>query len=400
MRPSGKSAAKSDVQSVVSFDDKILAFGIDFYKAAGQEFGDGNWFFSPYSLGLALTMLHAGTRGETAEQLAVAMYFDNNPEQMDDMYKASIEQLKALDKDGQKVKIHNQLWVEQTFKIEEPYTQVLKERFFAEAGTADFINNPDAQREIINKKVTEQTDGMINELLAASDIDALVRLVLVNTLYFQGTWKTQFKAAATKDEDFVVSPEKTVKVPMMHHKLLASHFENDLVRGVELPYGDGDFAMMIMMPAQKNTLADVEAKMTSQSLPEWWKTASMQELDLKMPRYKAGGDISAPKVLRALGIVDIFEEQKANLTDIYAGGGLFVSQVAHQAKLEVDENGSKAAAATAVVASYRSAPLPPKEFLVNRPFVVAIFKKGPQADNGDRAIGTLMFLGRISDPTI
>lgn len=385
---------------IVNMEDRTLQFGSDFYKAAVAQFGDTNLFFSPFSLSVALAMLHAGASGDTAAQLAKTLYLDTSGDP-NAAYRDVLNELKAANSDKQIIRVVDTLWLEKTYKVEEAYTKVLKDQFAATVKEADFITDPDKQRLAINSDVETATGGMIKDLLAPADVDALVRLILTNAIYFQGTWKSQFDIKNTKQSvDFNVAADRKVKVAMMQQKLIVPYFENEHVRGIEVPYGpNGDFVMMILLPNGTNTLQQVEAKFDPIAMNEWWAKGTMESVDLQLPKFKAGGDVAALKVLQAMGLSDLFDSGKAKLTGINGNNELFVSQLAHQARVDVDEVGTKAAAASGAVVSYRSAPTAPKDFNVNKPFMFAIIKKGAENAQGDRSFGHLLFFGRVTDPT-
>ncbi len=402
-RSSGNSAAQSlEAVPLTAMEQGTLRFGIDFYKTASYEFGDGNFFFSPFSLSVALAMVHAGARGRTADEIAKIIHLASaNPYAA---YRDELAQLKEASGEQQTIRVYDNLWLEQTFAVQKDFQKILQDNFAADVTAVDFINKPDAQRELINQEVAKQTDGMIKDLLAASDVDSLVRLILTNAIFFQAAWQYPFDPKHTKPADFMVTADQKVKVPMMRQKTFVRYFENEWVRGIELPYGEnGDFVMTILLPVGVDSMSLVEEKLDVATLQAWWHAATLQFVDIQFPSFKAGGDVSALKVLKAMGLEALFDGEKANLSKINsdASPSLYVSQVAHQARVEVDEKGTKAAAATGVVVAVRGAarPVPHQEFIVNRPFLFGITKKGAETDAGDRSFGNLLFFGRINDPT-
>ena len=247
---------------------------------------------------------------------------------------------------------------------------------------------------MINKWVAEKTNNKITEIVSADAVDALTRLVLVNAVYFKGDWLKMFNVNSTRDEDFHVSQNESVNVKMMHLKSKFNYGVNAKLhcQAIELPYAGENLSMFILLPDQAVTsLSEVEEKLTSDDLVNIMEKFQMSSVKVKLwlPRFKLDEKLSLSKMLAAMGMSDLFKPGVADLTGIDGSKELYVSHVVHRAVVEVNEEGTEAAAATAVVMQFRSAVIRNIIFRANHPFLFFI---------QDKATRSILFFGRLVKP--
>jgi serpin B len=238
--------------------------------------------------------------------------------------------------------------------------------------------------------VAQQTRDRIQELLAAGDVDPLTRLVLTNAVYFKGAWKTTFDADATREEAFTLASGERVSTPLMNQKVTAPYHEGDGFALVELPYEGERFAMVVIVPSRHDGLPALEAALDADALAGWLGAARPQKVEVTLPRLKIEAKLDLVPALQALGVTDLFDQGAADLSGM--GGAphdLYVGVAVQKAFVEVNEEGTEAAAATAVVVQARSAPAPSPRLRADRPFLFMI---------RDRETGLVWFMGRETDP--
>lgn len=261
------------------------------------------------------------------------------------------------------------------------------ERFGAGFQEADFTAQPDAERERINKWVEEQTRDKIKELLKQGQITARTTMVLTNAIYFKGKWAEQFDPKMTRDAPFQCDDNATVQVPMMHTKAKVGYARVDGVTAAELPYKGGELAMLVVLPKKDEKLADLEKRLSPELFAKW--VGSLQErqkeLPVALPKFRVESRYELPEYLKSLGIADAFSPG-ADFTGMATSPPGWIAHVAHKAFVDVNEEGTEAAAATAVVVQKVSAPMP---FRADRPFLFFI---------RDARHGTVLFMGRFVKP--
>ncbi len=372
-------------------------FGLDvFGELAGD---DGNVFLSPVSTAVALGMTHAGARGDTAAQMAAAMHNDLP----DETFHAAFNQL-ALDLGSRNVEPHetvegtksvrvslvNAAWAQQGYALLAPFLDILGAQYDAGIKRLDFVADPESSRLVINDWVAHETEDRIQDLIPPNGVDAATRLVLTNALYFYATWQTSFNVEATSDETFHTLAGGEVTVPMMHDTGYLAYTEGDGYQMVDLPYDGGELAMTIVLPAA-GRFAEIRAALSSDWIDNARASMSTDsEVQLGLPRFGfTWGTESLKPALRALGMTDAFVYPTADFTGMEPNRELYISEVFHQAFVAVDEHGTEAAAATAVVMTLGSVPMTPIPFIIDRPFLFFIRD----------TTGLILFVGQVLDPT-
>jgi serpin B len=364
-------------------------FAFDLYSRYKSE--DGNIFFSPYSISTALAMTYEGARGKTADEIQAVLHF---PKDIIALRQSSLEIYQQINKKDKKYKLGtaNALWAQKDYKFLDEYFKLIGQYYRGKATNLDFINETEKSCLIINHWVEQQTEEKIKDLVSLNDIDIETRLVLTNAIYFKGFWFRQFNKQDTKKADFRISPEHQVKVQMMHFSGKESEFnyaETDNLQILELPYEGKDLSMLILL-SKADGLKAVENSLTSDNLAKWQKMFSREKINIYLPRFKFETKYFMADDLKAMGMPTAFSRY-ADFSGMTGKEDLFISEVIHQAFVDVNEEGTEAAAATAVIMARKSAmPKPVKEFRADHPFIFLI---------QDQDTGNILFIGRVSDPT-
>ena len=368
--------------------DGNSAFAVDLYKQLAAT--PGNIVVSPYSISSALAMTYAGARGRTADEMKAVLHFDLPADKLHSAFGGVGDSFQTAGKNRPyELNIANALWSQRGMALEPAFLDITGKSYGAGVREVDFLQ-PEAARGTINKWVGEQTNEKIPELLKAGDITRSVLLVLTNAVYFQGNWKQQFDKERTHDRDFEIAPGQKVKVPMMHREevKVRSSVASDFYL-YELPYEGDRWRMIFLLPVKRNGLREVETKMTAKQLTETIAGLNPSETDVAMPRFKFRHSCKLKDQLAKLGMPTAFAESAADFSGIIKPTQLFIDNVIHEACIELDEKGTVAAAATAVVMAQRSNRGPSHPFHLDQPFLFILH---------DSLTDTILFLGRVSDP--
>ena len=352
--------------------------------------GSGNLFLSPYSLSTALAMTYAGARGETATQMARTLHFDVPGERL---HAAFAELARRIIGEGQsrpyKLSVANSLWGQEGTRFLPGFLQVMADDYGAGLRQVDF-RSAELTCRTINAWVEEQTGGKIKDLIQPSYITSLTRLVLTNAIYFKGEWANPFPKGSTKDETFLATGDGRVTVPMMRQVGRFNYLEGDTFQALELPYASDDLSMIVLLPRAADGLATLEESMTPNRLDTWLADLQSHRVDVALPRFKIEARFELRGVLPAMGMPDAFDRDRADFSGMTGGRDLYISAVIHKAFVEVNEEGTEAAAATGVVMALRAVrPEPVASFRADHPFSFLI---------RDRRTGSLLFMGRVANP--
>jgi serpin B len=385
--------APSDLQKLAS-DNTTFAFDLYHQVAAGNE--TDNLFYSPYSVSIALAMTYAGAAASTATQMAGALDFQLPQSTLHpafdalDLQLASRAQGQAGD-NGQPFKLNvvDALWGDKTFTFQKPFLDTLARYYGSGLRTVDFENAPDTARGAINGWVSDQTENLIPQLLPQGSIDSSTRFVIVNAIYFNAGWESPFPTSQTAPGAFTHLDGSKAQVPMMRQgDLETGYASGSNWQAVELPYAGGQTSMVIVLP-QQGQLPQVEQGLDGGFVSSVFSSLATKPVNVTMPKFAIkGATISLAKQLGKLGMTDAFDPNKANFSAL-TEEPVFISDVLHQAYVSVDENGTQAAAATAVVGAGSAAPQNPVNFTVNRPFFFVI---------RDIPTNSVLFVGRVLAP--
>jgi serpin B len=365
-------------------------FACDLYRSLRA--GEGNRFFSPASIAMALSMTEAGAVGNTAAEMARTLQFKTPPEAVHKAMRALYGSWTANDKaSGFQLNIANRLWAAKDAHFLPQFLALTRDDYGAEATRLDFANS-DAARKMINQWIEGQTQGTIRDLISAGSLAADTKLVLTNAVYFKGAWSQPFHKNRTQDETFHVAINRTVKTPMMHAQENVRYASGDGFQILELPYGDQSLSLVILLPKEVDGLPPLEEKLTSGGLQKAIDRLSPADVVLSLPRFKTTSRFELSTALKSLGMTSPFDAGHADFSGMTGGRDLFLSAVIHEAFVDVNEEGTEAAAATGAVMRPTAIRLPRKEpivFQADHPFVFLI---------RDRRNGALLFLGRLCDP--
>jgi serpin B len=366
-------------------------FGLDLHTQLDREQPGKNLFFSPTSISVALAMTAAGARGQTETEMAQVLHFDNQLAEAHAYYHKLLQQWNAADpKRPYQLRVANRLWGQRDYPIQPPFLALTKQEYGAEMQLLDFAQAGPARREI-NQWVEKQTNDKIKDLIPSGAIDGSTRLVLTNAVYFKGNWLRPFAKTATQDEDFAVSAERKVKVPLMHQKAAFGYAEEDTFQALELPYEGNELSMVVLLPKQTDGLSELEKSLSLDRLQAVLSKLNSRQVVTSLPRFKLESSFSLNSTLQAMGMNRAFSRQ-ADFTGISSVENLFISAVVHKAYVDVNEEGTEAAAATGVVMSRAMAvrrPDPVPVFRADHPFLFLI---------RDVKAGSVLFMGRLIDP--
>jgi len=371
-------------------------FALDLFRVAAA--GDENTILSPYSVAAALTMTYAGARGATAEEIRTALQIELPDErlhaarnELDLRITTPPPPVRGDARDPFAIKVANSLWGQQGYPFLEEFLAVLAENYDAGMNLVDFATAAEDARQEINSWVEEQTEGRIVDLIPEGAVHGLTRLVLVNAIWFKANWFLEFDPDRTSDDLFTTLAARDLTVPTMHQNSQLRYFEGEGFSAVRIPY-KGDAWMTIVLPDAAR-FAEIRAGLGPEFLQSIGAGASIHMVDLSLPRFEFRSQLALKPALEQLGIVAAFKDPAlpdgADLTGMTDIRELFVSDVIHQAFISVDEKGTEAAAATAVIVGVVSAP-PPAQFTVDRPFLFFI-------EQG--TTGEILFLGQVVDPS-
>ncbi len=365
-------------------------FAVDLYGKLRTR--EGNVCFSPYSISTALAMTYGGARGETEKQMAQTLHFNLPTGKLHTAFAALTANLGTVLQKGQvKLAVANSLWPQKGTIFLPDYLALCQNDYSASITPVDY-QKTEAARKTINDWVEAKTTGKIVELLKSGAIFSSTRLVLVNAIYFKGNWANQFKTDFTENEAFHVSSEMAVAAPLMRQTGDFRYAESPSLQVLELPYMGGDLSMLVLLPRTVDGLGNLEAELTTQNLTSWIANLQNQKLAVFLPKFKSTSEFSLAGTLAALGMSDAFSSQ-ADFSGMDGQKDLFFSDVIHKAFVEVNEEGTEAAAATAVVMFGSGAPQnsqPVSVFRADHPFLFLI---------RDNRNGSVLFLGRVTDPT-
>ncbi len=388
-RDTGQQASHSDIDTLVAGNSE---FAFDLYRELRGE--DGNLFYSPYSISLALAMTYAGARGETGRQMADVLRFDLPQDglhpalnSLDTELAGRGEGARGKDEEGFRLNIVNTIWGQKDFEFLSEFLDTLAENYGAGLRILDFIQQPEQSRVTINDWVSDQTEGRIEDLIPQGVINTLTRLVLTNAIYFNAAWQYPFDEDNTADGTFYLTDGGTVTVPMMRQTESFGYAAGDGYRAVELPYDGRELSMIVLLP-EAGRFEAFESSLDYQVLEEVIAGLKWQEVALTMPKFEFDSEFSLKKTLAAMGMPAAFSEA-ADFSGMTGGRDLFIAEVIHKAFVSVDEAGTEAAAATAVVMELTAMPEEPVEVTIDHPFIFLI---------RDIETGAILFVGRVMNP--
>ncbi len=379
-------ATQEGIQKVVDANNQ---FAFDLYSELSKN-NQGNAFYSPYSISAALVMTYEGAKGQTAEEMKSVFYFPESNILRPNF--ASIYNDINTGNDAYQLNTGNALWLQQDYPFIQDYVTRVENYYGGKAAGVDFIKETEKSRQTINSFIEEQTNNKIKDLIPQGVLNSMTRMVLTNAIYFKGTWEWEFDKSDTEDRDFKITPNNVVKTPMMYmdpDKARFNYVDTGDLQILELPYKGEEISMLILLPTEDlGSLGEIKLS----DLNEWKSEMQETKLDtIYFPKFEFDTKYMMAETLSSLGMPTAFKtDGSADFSGITEEEELFISQVIHQAYVKVDEKGTEAAAATAVVMGQTSAgPTERKIFRADHPFIFIIQEKNT---------GNILFMGRVVDP--
>jgi serpin B len=380
-------AAESPMHAIVSGN---TAFALELYQR--EKGKQANLFLSPYSISTALAMTWAGARGQTAEEMARVLQFGQSPAEV---HQAFAELTRRCDQINQAKQVNlsvaNSLWCQRGDLFVPAFLDLNRNCYRVEARLVNFAGAAETVRREINAWVERETHDKIQDLLQPGQVDSMTRLVLCNAIYFKGHWADEFDPLTTRPGPFYVSANQSITVSMMSRELKLRSHAVDGATLFALPYTGKDLSMIILLPAERDGLSALEQRLSADALRRWLKAlagAAAGEARVFLPKFKLNCRLDLAGDLAAMGMTAAFTSE-ADFSGMNGKRNLYISGVAHQAFVEVNEEGTEAAAATGV--TMRATSMRNQQPLrVDHPFLFLIV---------EQQTGSILFLGRVTDPT-
>jgi len=377
---------RTDVATVLKGNQ---LFALELYGQLRQQ--KGNLFVCPYSISTALAMTYVGARGDTAAQIADVFHFTLSQERLHPAIAALITNQNI--NYGSQFSTANRLWGQKGYGFLDTFVKTTSDYYRAGLQEVDFVNATEESRHTINTWVAQKTQDKIQDLLSPGILTSNTKLVLTNAAYFKADWEMPFDKNLTKEKLFSITATQQVQVPMMHlPKAYFRYAELDDLQVLELPYIGNRLSMVILLPNQVDGLADLESRLTPGNLENWLSFSEVtydasEGLKVWLPKFKMSSEFNLKEVLSNMGMPLAFIDGAANFSGINDKERLAISEVVHKAFVDVNEEGTEAAAATAVIVATRGGA--PPSFLADHPFLFLI---------RDNQSGSILFIGRVVNP--
>jgi len=400
-RAADKAAAreKTDKQLVVMGNNE---FALELYaKLRGKE---GNLFFSPYSISTALAMAYAGAQGQTETQMAGTLHFPiiakpgtelsstliREKQQFASVFGKIIKDLNSRSKKGgYELRLANALWGQEDYGFLGEFLELIKTNYGGRLNEVDFVRAAETARKTINTWVEKKTNNKIKNLIRKGVLSSMTRLVLTNAIYFKGNWARQFKEDRTKEAPFTLADGRKVDVAMMNQTGQFNYMETESFQALELPYVDDELSMIILLAKEFDGLDEFGKTLTAENLSKWVDQLHNREVRVSVPKFKMTSQFALASVLKSMGMIDAFSPN-ADFSGMNGRRDLFISAVIHKAYVDVNEEGTEAAAATAVTMKLTSVgPTRIPVFRADHPFLFLI---------RDNHSGSILFIGRVMNP--
>jgi len=393
--------AQEETKDIMMPPSRFVAMNNSLFAAnlyAQLREADGNLFFSPHSISTALAMTYVGARGNTAVEMAKVMHFNLSPVGLHPAFRqlqdTIVRKPRHLEK-GQtplEMSIANALWPQKDYTFLPEYFKSVNKNYDTQLQNLDYKTDHEAARKIINDWVATKTKDKIKDLIPKGAIVPLTRLVLTNAIYFKAGWMHQFNKRATKDAAFWTSADKSVNVPTMHQTQTFGYSETDTYQLLSMPYV-GYKTMTILLPKKRDGLAALEKELTWKNIHLMLRPKQHPKVTVSLPKFKFTSSFQLADTLKAMGMKDAFSDKgAADFSGMTGTRDLYISKVIHKAFVDVNEEGTEAAAATAVVMNRVTSalrPEPPKIFNADHPFLFVI---------RDNTTGAILFMGRVVKP--
>ncbi|MFC1509327.1 serpin family protein [Candidatus Omnitrophota bacterium] len=388
-RPSTCVYAETDVTKLVRDN---TTFAVDLYQKLCTS--EGNIIYSPYSISSVLAVTSAGARGNTEKQMKKALCLSLDQKRLHPTFAGLRATINSIQKSGEvSLSLANSLWPQKDYTFLKTYLSLVKQNYGVSITPVDYKHNREAARRTINRWVEDETQQKIRNLIQPGILDSLTKLVLVNAIYFKGNWDNPFNANLTRDKPFFLPSGKQIQAPMMYRKNSFRYAEFDSLQVLELPYAGNQLSMIVLLPREKDGLKQLEQSLSVKNLENWKNNNKKRETLVYLPKFSMTIEFRLKQMLKSLGMTDAFG-LKANFSGMsHELPGLLIKAVIHKAFVDVNEEGTEAVAATAVVMRPKANPLqqkPTPVFRADHPFLFLIC---------EQQTGSILFMGRVTDPT-
>ena len=362
-------------------------FAIDFYKKIYDS--DENLFFSPLSMYTAFSLLYEGARENTADEIQQVFGFESNDV---DRYNDTAYLLSVINRNDSHstLELSNGLWIADWFAANDDYIEIARETYLSDVEQINFIDEGVSK---INGWAADKTHGKIKEVVTQDIMTNDTAAIIANAIYFKGTWLTEFSTDDTKKSEFKINDVDSVDADFMNIKAEFKYASLNGAQILEMPYKGDRLSMLVILPEDANGIKQLEESISTEQIKQWKDNLTLQQVIVSMPKFETRTHYKLNTPLKELGMPTVFDLYGANLFDIGSSikGNLYVESAIHDAYVKVNEEGTEAAAVTTIIMMIESAPPQPPSFIADHPFIFII---------QDDSSGTILFMGRISDPTI
>lgn len=357
-------------------------FMLDYYSLIRSE--PDNVFFSPWSIISAFSVVYEGAKGQTAEEIGSAIYLPRDDSERRDSFE-SMQQILNTNSSEYELQNANALWIQQEFDIKENFVDTARQYYDSEVAEVEFP----ADESKIDSWVENKTNNKIKDLIKGKT-DEMTMLVITNAVYFKGAWESPFNPNQTSQEDFTLESNETIEAPMMYQKSRFDYAENDQLQLLSMPYEGDRLSMIVLLP--KDDLSSLEESLTLEDLQGWQEELQAQEVMVYLPKFKMETEYELGTQMKELGVELAFDPDQADLSGIadVSPQNLYIQFATHKAFVEVNEEGTEAAAATGIGVGVTSAPAEPTVFRADHPFIFMI---------QDNDTGLVLFMGKVADPS-
>jgi serpin B len=383
------SGTTEDKGRITAVSDSTNIFAIELYKRS--IIPNDNLFLSPYSIYTVFAMVYGGARGNTATQMERAFHFPLSGMDLHEHVRRLSSAIEASGQTGNlKLNIANGLWPQDGYPFLEGYLNMTERYYRAKISPLEYRKESEDARKTINGWVEEKTEQKIVNLLKPGMINPLTRMVLVNAIYFKGDWLSKFDKNITQEAQFFLLSGDVVKAPLMTIRQNYGYSDFPDAQILELPYAGQDVSMLVVLPKKKDGLSELEKNLSQKRLKEWSSSMGKREIIVYMPRFKVTSELRLDQMLASMGMPDAFNHGKADLSGMDGKkDNLFIGVAIHKAYVDVNEEGTEAAAATAVGIQTTSMPAPTPVFRADHPFLFMI---------RHNSTGAILFMGRVVNP--
>ena len=384
---SSDTLGESDGSTINKSEKKDFVFA--FYSEVAEKNKHSNIFFSPFSISTAFSMAYEGAMGNTASEMQDVFGFEEDDSKRHEKISETLLRLNPED-ENYSLEVANALWIKEGYEIKQDYIDTAKKYYSSTVDNVDFVSDDGVNK--INSWTNEKTQGKIQDILAPGSTDEMTRMAITNAVYFKGKWGLQFNPTHTTEQPFWTDRSNSVMVPMMREAAaMYNYAETNSLKALELNYLGGDISMIVLLPKEKGGLSSLEQSIDGKMLDSIKSSMTHEPLTVELPKFEFETQYNLAGPLRNLGLEDAFDRDNADFQGI-TDEQVYLEKAAHKAFVNVNEEGTEAAAITALVVRATSGPPEPiAEFVVDHPFMFVIQEK---------ETGEILFIGRVIDPTV